>query len=179
MPYVKKLKPKEFTIWKGKDPLLSHIDIELTERCNNNCIHCCINQPANDKYSLNREMDTEFIKGILTEAAILGCLTVRFTGGEPLLRHDFSQLYLFARRLGLHVILFTNARLITEKIALLFEQYPPGHVVEVSVYGMSRKSYERVAQHNGAYSEFLSGVDMLLRHQVPFIVKGLKLPFFK
>ena len=27
---------------------LGSLDIELTERCNNDCIHCCINLPAND-----------------------------------------------------------------------------------------------------------------------------------
>ncbi|HHF52239.1 MAG TPA: hypothetical protein ENL46_06120, partial [Candidatus Aminicenantes bacterium] len=26
-------------------PLLAKLDMELTERCNNNCIHCYINQP--------------------------------------------------------------------------------------------------------------------------------------
>ena len=25
---------------------LGHLDIELTERCNNDCIHCCINLPG-------------------------------------------------------------------------------------------------------------------------------------
>ncbi len=29
-------------------PLLSHLDIELTERCNNACQHCYINCPEND-----------------------------------------------------------------------------------------------------------------------------------
>ena len=35
---------------------------------------------------------------------------MRFTGGEPLLRPDFEELYLHARRLGMKVLLFTNAR---------------------------------------------------------------------
>ena len=80
---------------------LGSLDIELTERCNNNCIHCCINLPANDHAAKAREMTTEQIKSILTQAEKLGCLQVRFTGGEPLLRTDFEGLYLFARRLGL------------------------------------------------------------------------------
>jgi molybdenum cofactor biosynthesis enzyme MoaA len=43
-------------------------------------------------------MTTDQVKTILKEAADLGCLEVRFTGGEPLLRPDFEELYLFARR---------------------------------------------------------------------------------
>ena len=57
---------------------------------------------------------------MLTEAAGLGALSVRITGGEPLLRPDFEDLYVFARRLGLEVLLFTNARLITPELADLF-----------------------------------------------------------
>lgn len=177
MTYIQKLKFHESDIWHNKKPLLSQIDIELTERCNNNCIHCCINQPENDADALSREMNTDFIKGILTQAAGLGCLAVRFTGGEPLLRGDLTELYLFARRLGMQVIIFTNARLITPELAELLSKTPPGRVVEVSVYGMSPDSYDRVAGQEGDFSEFRRGIDLLVRYKVPFIVKGPKLLF--
>ncbi|MDD2336012.1 MAG: radical SAM protein [Geobacteraceae bacterium] len=179
MTYVQTLTFHESSIWYDKKPLLSQIDIELTERCNNNCIHCCINLPECDADALSREMSTDFVKGILTQAAALGCLAVRFTGGEPLLRDDLTELYRFARRLGMQVILFTNARLITTELAELLSKLPPGRVVEVSVYGMSPDSYDRVAGHEGAFSEFRRGVDLLLRYKVPFIVKGPTFPFLK
>jgi radical SAM protein with 4Fe4S-binding SPASM domain len=124
-------------------------------------------------------MNTDFVKGILTQAAELGCLAVRFTGGEPLLRDDLTELYLFARRLGMQVVLFTNARLITRELAELLSRIRPGRAVEVSVYGMSPDSYDRVAGHEGAFQEFRRGVDLLLRYKVPFIVKGPQLRFLK
>ena len=130
MNYIKKLKPHEFRIWHGKRPLLGQLDIELTERCNNKCIHCCINLPEDDAEARGREMSTDFVKDVITQAANLGCLTVRFTGGEPLLREDLAELYEFTRRLGMQVILFTNARLITPKLATLLAKIPPGRVVE-------------------------------------------------
>jgi len=179
MTYTQELKFHEWNTRHSKKPLLSQIDIELTERCNNNCIHCCINLPESDSNALGREMNTDFVKGILTQAAALGCLAVRFTGGEPLLRDDLAELYIFARRLGMQVILFTNARLITTELAGLLSKVPPGRVVEVSVYGMSPDSYDRVAGHEGAFSEFRRGVDLLLRYKVPFIVKGPRLRFLK
>ena len=84
---------------------LRQLDIELTERCNNNCVHCCINRPANDAAAERREMTPAQVKDVLRQAVDLGCLHVRLTGGEPLLRPDFEELYLFARRLGLRVAL--------------------------------------------------------------------------
>jgi radical SAM protein with 4Fe4S-binding SPASM domain len=179
MTYIKKLKPHEFSIWHGKRPLLGQLDIELTERCNNNCIHCCINLPENDAEARSREMSTDFVKDVIKQAADLGCLTVRFTGGEPLLREDLTELYEFTRRLGMQVILFTNARLITPDLASLLAKMPPGRVVEVSVYGMSPASYDRVAGCKGAFVEFRCGVDLLLQHKIPFVVKGPMLPFLK
>ncbi|MCU0486686.1 MAG: radical SAM protein, partial [Anaerolineales bacterium] len=164
------------TLFRDKTPLLSHLDIELTERCNNACMHCYINLPAHDIKAVNQELTTGQWKDIIKQAAALGALTIRFTGGEPLLRDDFTELYLYTRRLGIRVMLFTNARLITPELADLFARVPPLKKIEVSVYGMHSKSYDTVSCVSGAYAEFRRGVDMLLQRQVPFVVKSVLLP---
>jgi len=161
---------------KGDGPPDDRLDIELTERCNNACIHCCINRPAGDRRIRTRELGTESWKDILRQAAGMGIMTVRFTGGEPLLRDDFSELYVYARRLGLRVMLFTNARLITPQIAGLLAEIPPLEAVEVSVYGMRRKSYEAVTGKAGSYDEFRRGLQCLIDRKIPFVVKGAMLP---
>jgi radical SAM protein with 4Fe4S-binding SPASM domain len=153
-----------------------HLDIELTERCNNDCIHCCINRPVNDAVARAREMTTEQVKDILQQAAGLGCLRVRFTGGEPLLRADFEELYIFARRLGLKVLLFTNARLITPHLADLLARIPPLAEIEITVYGMRQESYEAVTRAPGSFAQFWRGVNLLLERNVPFVVKNALLP---
>ena len=176
MSYVQILKSHECQIGRGPKTRLGSLDIELTERCNNDCIHCCINLPANDHKAQAREMTTGQVKSILTEAAALGCLQVRFTGGEPLLRPDFEDLYLFARRLGLKVLIFTNARLITPQLADLLARIPPLVFMEITVYGMHRASYEAVSRVSGSYEQFKRGVDLLLDRKIPFIVKSALLP---
>lgn len=155
---------------------LGQLDIELTERCDNDCIHCCINLPAGDAAARAREMTTEEVKEILRQAADLGCLQVRFTGGEPLLRTDFEELYLCARQLGLRVLIFTNARRLTTHLADLLAGVPPLVPLEVTVYGMHRESYEAVSRIPGSFVQFRRGVDLLLGRQVPFVVKGALLP---
>jgi MoaA/NifB/PqqE/SkfB family radical SAM enzyme len=155
---------------------LRRLDIELTERCNNDCIHCCINLPANDRAAQSREMTTTQVKDVLRQAADLGCLRVRFTGGEPLLRPDFEELYLFARRLGMKVLLFTNARLITPHLSDLFARILPLVPIEVTVYGMRAASYEAVTRAPGSFAQFWRGVNLLLEHRIPFVVKSALLP---
>ncbi|HOX36196.1 MAG TPA: radical SAM protein [Methanoregulaceae archaeon] len=174
--YARKISSATFDPLKGKHPPLGMLDIELTERCNNRCIHCLINRPEHDTGAKEREMDTAFVLDLLRQAAALGCMTVRFTGGEPLLRPDFAELYLAARRLGMKVILFTNGRLITPDLAALLARVPPGEVVEVTVYGMHPESYDAVAGVKGSFQEFRRGVGLLLEQNVRFIVKGALLP---
>jgi MoaA/NifB/PqqE/SkfB family radical SAM enzyme len=157
-------------------PRLKQLDFELTERCNNDCIHCCINLPEGDADAGRRELAADQVKGILRQAAVLGCLQVCLTGGEPLLRSDFEEIYLFARQLGMEVLLFTNARLITPRLADLFRRIPPLVPIEVTVYGMHRESYEAVTRAKGSFAQFRRGVDLLLERGVPFIVKSALLP---
>ncbi len=152
------------------------LDVELTERCDNNCLHCYINRPASDRDARARELDAAAWKEILQQAADLGALTVRFTGGEPLLRDDFKELYIFARRLGMKVQLFTNGRLITPQLASLLGNMPPLEKVEVTLYGMSPETYEAVSRMKGSYEQALRGVELLRQELVPFVVKGAILP---
>lgn len=159
-----------------KRPALGHLDLELTERCSNDCIHCCINRPAHDEEARRRELSTGQVTRILDEAVALGALSVRFTGGEPLLREDFPELYVHARRLGMRVALFTNARRVTPELAALLARMPPLLPVEVTVYGMKPDSYEAVARAPGAFAEFRRGVELLRGHGVDFVVKGALLP---
>jgi radical SAM protein with 4Fe4S-binding SPASM domain len=166
----------EVGLFQRSRPIINHLDIELTERCNNACIHCYINQPVNSKQAISRELTTDQWKGILEQAADLGVMTVRFTGGEPLLRDDFTEIYLHARRLGMKVVLFTNARLITPKLADLFTHIPPLKKIEISVYGMHSESYDAVAMSPGAFDEFRAGVDHLLKRKIPFVLKSVLLP---
>lgn len=125
---------------------------------------------------MHRELSTDQWKNILRQAAGLGALYVRFTGGEPLLRPDFPDLYIFARRLGLQVVLFTNARLITPELVTLFARVPPRKKIEISVYGMHPESYNAVACAPYAYMEFRQGITLLQEAGIPFVVKSVLLP---
>ena len=121
-------------------------------------------------------MSTKRWLDVLEQAASLGCLTLRITGGEPLLRDDFSVLYTHARKLGMKVALFTNATLLNPEIVDLLVRIPPLEIIEVTLYGLHRKSYEAVSRNPGSFAAAMEGVDRLLGGNIPFIVKGTVLP---
>ncbi|MQY69891.1 MAG: radical SAM protein, partial [Firmicutes bacterium] len=127
MAYTEKVTLECFPLWKRIENkgLLSQVSMELTERCNNNCVHCYINLAADDKEANKKEITFQEIRNIVDKAARMGCLSWHLTGGEPLLREDFSDIYLYLKRKGMRVSLFTNATLINSEIAHLFRKYPP------------------------------------------------------
>ncbi len=174
--YIKRQDISSFKLQSDDERPLRFLDIELTERCNNNCVHCNINLPEDDAHAKAREMSTGEIKRILSNAARLGCLLVRFTGGEPLLREDFSELYLFTRRLGIRVIIFTNATLITPGLADLLERVPPLQRIEVSLYGIKPQTYEAVTRKTGSYKAAMAGIRLLREKGIRFVLKWVCLP---
>jgi radical SAM protein with 4Fe4S-binding SPASM domain len=174
--HVTRVRRDEAALWPGSRPLLTWLDLELTERCNNDCVHCSVNRPAADPEAKRRELGTAEIVALLESAAALGCLTVRLTGGEPLLRDDFEEIYLAARKLGLRTMIFTNAALITPAIADLFARIPPRELVEVSVYGLSANTHEAVTRTPGSFAASRRGLGLLAGRRIPFFIKGADLP---
>ncbi len=177
MIYTEKIPVDRFPLWeKIRDKgLLSQVSMELTERCNNNCIHCYINLPANDEEAKKNEITFEEIKAIADEAANMGCLSWHLTGGEPLLREDFADIYLYLKKKGMGVTLFTNAALINAKITKLFKRYPSQNI-EVTIYGLSQKTYETVTRNPGSFDAFKQGINLLKDNHIPFTLKTAALP---
>ena len=154
------------------------LEVELTERCNNQCIHCGINLPENDPDAIRRELKTGEIKQILKDAAALGCMVVKFTGGEPMLREDFSEIYVYARELGLKVLILTNATLVTPEVAGLLGRIRPLEKIEVSLYGRDREEYEAVSGVPGSYTKAWEGIHRLLEKKIPLVLKHIQLKHY-
>jgi len=174
--YISKLDINKVSLWGNKKRTISKLDMELTERCNNNCIHCYINLPPDDPLAKQQELSTEEVKDIIKQAADLGCLSMLFTGGEPFLREDFEEIYIYTRRSGIKVVIFTNATLIDTKIINLFKRIPLLGKLEITVYGMKKKSYEAVSRVPGSYEAAWRGMNLLLENKIPFLVRSVVLP---
>ena len=174
--YVSSQSLPDFHLWEKLEarrrPL--SFDLEVTARCNNDCRHCYINLPAGDREARATELSLEEITRIAGEAVSLGAVWCLLTGGEPLLRDDFSEIYLALKRLGLLVSVFTNACLVTPEHVELFKQYPPRDL-EVSVYGVTPATYEAVTRRPGSFAAFRRGLDLLLAAGVKVRLKAMAL----
>jgi len=149
-------------------------DLEITARCNNNCRHCYINLPAGDVQATKAELSRDEILDIARQAADMGAVWCLITGGEPLLRDDFSEIYVGLKRMGLLVSVFTNACLVNPEVTDVFKRYPPRDI-EISVYGVTRETYENVTRRFGSFDNFTRGLDLLTDSGVRVRLKAVAL----
>lgn len=148
--------------------------IELTERCNNSCVHCYINKPANDRDECQSELSCDEWCRIIDQIVDAGCLYLLLTGGEIFLRPDFLDIYTYAKRKGLLITLFTNGTLLTPRIADYLAEWVP-YEIEITLYGMSREVYEHVTGVPGSYERCISGINLLLDRGLPLALKTMVL----
>lgn len=143
---------------------------ELTFGCNLHCAHCYIGRSG----SARKELSTEQVLRVLDRLHACGVLVLLLTGGEPLLRKDFREIYRAARQRGFLLSLYTNATLIDASMADFFAAQPPRRI-EVTVYGHTPETYERVTGVPGSFAAFRAGVDRLLARNLPVHFKAMVL----
>jgi radical SAM protein with 4Fe4S-binding SPASM domain len=146
------------------------VSIEVTRRCPLECQHCYNNLPMGDRDARSREMTTEEHFRMLDELVDMGCLWLLYTGGEIFGRKDFLEIYTYAKQKGFLITLFTNGTLITERIADYLVEYPP-FVIEITLYGRTKETYEDLTQIPGSYDRCLRGIKLLRERGLPLKLK--------
>ncbi|MDA0323804.1 MAG: radical SAM protein [Verrucomicrobia bacterium] len=166
------LNPTENQEWlRGLKQRAAHLRVplrgmlELTSRCNLRCVHCYLGSQDEQHARREEEMSTERVKSLIDEIIKAGCLYLTITGGDPMMRRDFREIYTYARVQGLLVTVFCDAILVTDKILELFKAYPP-RMVEVSIYGATAPTYERVTRVPGSFPKALEGIRALIDHGI-------------
>ncbi|MEN8208849.1 MAG: radical SAM protein [Candidatus Fermentibacteria bacterium] len=142
--------------------------MEVTSRCNLRCVHCYISNTGETKPDLSLSA----IKSIVDQLAEEGCLWLLITGGEPLVRPDFREIYTYVKRRGIIPILFTNGTLITEEIADLLESMPP-YSVEISIYGSTERTFEAVTGIPGSFNACMNGIERLVKRGIKLHLKTM------
>jgi radical SAM protein with 4Fe4S-binding SPASM domain len=68
--------------------------------------------------------------------------------------------------------LFTNGTLITPRIADYLAEWPP-YRVEITLYGATQETYERVTGIPGSYARCMRGIELLLERGLPLNLKTM------
>ncbi len=141
--------------------------LDLTYRCNNNCRHCWLWLPSNSQ-KRGEELPLSEIQRIVTEARQMGCQTWAISGGEPMLRSDFAEIFDYITRKSVSYSLNTNGTLISPEIAKLMTR--KGKKM-VALYGATAKVHDGITRNAGSFDATMQGLAYLKEAGAGFIVQ--------
>ncbi|MFH1508545.1 MAG: radical SAM protein [Candidatus Omnitrophota bacterium] len=145
-------------------PLSAHF--ELTYRCNLNCIHCYCKGSENEK----KELALFEVKKIIRQLRQEGCIWLTLTGGEPLIRPDFLDIYSLARRKGFIITIFTNALAFNQKIINYLAKSPP-FSIEITLNSLNPGIYSRITGVKNSLARVMDNIRELTKKKLAVIIK--------
>lgn len=141
--------------------------LDLTYRCNNNCRHCWLRIPSDSPEKENELTFDEIIK-VVDEARSMGCRRWSISGGEPMLRPDFAEIFDYVTQKSVSYSLNTNGSLITPEIARLLKRKGTKMVV---LYGATAEVHDHITRHPGSFEATMKGFAYLKEAKAGFVVQ--------
>lgn len=135
-----------------------NMTLNITERCNFNCLHC---YEAVDNQISRSEMSLADCRKLLKEARDCGIQNVKITGGEPLIHPDFLEIVksVYENEMTVDRI-NTNVHFMNEKLADEIREIDPKIMFNVSYDGAGYHDWMR--NKKGAEKDLLSKIRLLV-----------------
>ena len=150
---------------------------ELTPMCNFSCKMCYVRKTAAEVKSHQRKgLTLEQWLDIAKQVKEEGTLFLLLTGGEPLSWPNFWELYEELIRMGFLISINTNGSLIDEKAIERFTRMPPVRI-NITLYGASDETYERLCGVEHMFSRVDSAISGLQRCGVTVKLNGSLTPY--
>jgi len=140
---------------------------DFTYRCNNACRHCWVSIPA-DSPEKENELTFDQITRIVDEARAMGCRKWALSGGEPMLRPDFVEIFDYITRKSISYSLNTNGTLINDRIARLMKRKG---TKMVALYGATAEVHDHITRTPGSFEAVMQGFAYLKEAGAGFTVQ--------
>jgi AdoMet-dependent heme synthase len=143
-----------------------NVQLDLTYRCNERCVHCYLDHDDHG------EMSTAEIKHLLDEMADAGAFILTLSGGEIFLRKDFFEILEYARGLAFCVKLKTNAVMIREREAARLNELGV-ESIQVSIYSHRPEVHDAITLVNGSLQRSLDAIRFLKSQGLKVIIANV------
>ncbi len=161
---VKFIQLSEITALGKKNVIPSSVLVEVCYNCNENCIHCCLDNHTKPGLTL------EQYNHLFDQMVEVGTFYVILTGGEPFIRPDFIEIVKAARKRRLSVTIFTNATLVTEQqIATLRSLYIDE--IHVSIYSAEAAIHDSITRVHGSFAKSTTAIKQMVAAGITVRIK--------
>jgi len=143
---------------------LKKLQIELTNCCNEQCVHCYI--PHDNR---NDNFDSALLWSILDQCHDMGLERITFSGGEPMLHPDFLSALDRAGWKGFKIKVFSNLTFLNTTI---INQFKINNVCEVqtSLYSVEPEIHDAVTNKKGSCDLTKQGIKLLIENGIPVFI---------
>lgn len=144
-------------------PPITDLTIEVTNRCNERCIHCYLPDELKDKGST---MSLVELQTLVDSFADMGGQTVTLTGGEVFLHRDLSDLLQYIHQRQLRIIIYSNLIALSDEKLKELECVNVDHI-QVSLYGVHTEVHDRITGVKGSCQRTLHSIERIALTRIP------------
>ena len=137
------------------------MDLALTFKCQNDCVHCYAGGPHETP-----ELTTTQWKSVIDKLSEIGVFIVTFTGGEPTLREDLTDLLLYAQNKGMVTGLITNGRKLKDKAYVEKLEKAGLDFVQITLESHKPLVHDKMTGAKGSWKETLAGIRNAVQSQI-------------
>lgn len=149
---------------RNRIPLIAAF--ELLPVCNLQCKMCYVRKPMSEVRKAGGLKSAEWWLKLAAEAREHGLLYPLLTGGEPFLHPQIFEILSGMSKMGLQVSINSNGTLIDEEAVRKLSEYPPLRI-NLTLYGASEESYQRLCGDGSAYKRVHRAVELLKQYEIP------------
>jgi len=146
--------------FKGK-PHLTSLQIELSSRCNERCVHCYI--PHENKID---DIDSFLFYNVLDQCKEIGVLGLSLSGGEPMLHKNFCEFLRKAKEYDFTINIMSNLTLLNSEIIREMKENRLSSV-QVSLYSMNPEIHDSITQLKGSFYKTRDNILRLIENDIP------------
>jgi len=143
------------------NPHLMSLQIELTSRCNERCVHCYI--PHDQKIN---DIEPELFYDILEQCRDMGVLTVTLSGGEPMLHKNFCDFLRKVKEYDFAINVLSNLTLLNDEIIAELKAARLSSV-QVSLYSLDPAIHDSITKLEGSFYKTRDNILCLIENDIP------------
>jgi len=143
------------------DPQLMSLQIELTSRCNERCVHCYI--PHENK---TKDIAEDLFYDVLKQCKDMGVVSLTLSGGEPMLHPHFTEFLRKAKEFDFAINILSNLTLLNDEILAEMKSMQISSV-QVSLYSMVPEVHDSITKLKGSFYKTKNAILKLIENDIP------------
>lgn len=169
-----KIELKRFQSLCDLNPSLQSILVEITQKCNERCIHCYI--PHENKNILISDNGFYSIVDACNEIGTV--VNFRITGGECMSHPSFKKFIRYVKDKGFALTLLTNLTLLDDETIDILKEGTLSQV-QVSMFSVNPEIHDRITAVPGSLEKTMKNIEKLEAVGVPVSIATQAMEFNK